>query len=61
LIAKPQVSSVIFGARDLEQLEANLAATELELTPGQIAALDQASAFDIGYPYAFIQSIQQTW
>jgi len=61
LIAKPQVSSVIFGARDLAQLEGNLAAADLELTPGQIATLDQASAFELGYPYAFIQSIQQTW
>jgi aryl-alcohol dehydrogenase-like predicted oxidoreductase len=61
LLAKPQVSSVIFGARNLEQLETNLAAADLELTPGQLAALDQASAFELGYPYAFIQSIQSTW
>jgi aryl-alcohol dehydrogenase-like predicted oxidoreductase len=61
LLAKPQVSSVIFGARNLEQLETNLAAADLELTPGQLAALDQASAFELGYPYAFIQSIQSAW
>jgi aryl-alcohol dehydrogenase-like predicted oxidoreductase len=61
LIAKPQVSSVIFGARDLHQLDANLAAAELVLTPGQLAALDQASAFDLGYPYAFIQATQMSW
>ncbi|MBC7978507.1 MAG: aldo/keto reductase [Myxococcales bacterium] len=61
LLAKPQVSSVIFGARDLAQLETNLAAAELELTPAQLAALDQASAFDLGYPYAFIQATQSSW
>jgi len=61
LLAKPQVSSVIFGARDIAQLEANLAAVDLELSPKQVAALDQASAFDLGYPYAFIQNTQATW
>jgi aryl-alcohol dehydrogenase-like predicted oxidoreductase len=61
LLAKPQVSSVIFGARSLEQLAANLAAADLVLTPAQVTALDQASAFELGYPYEFIQQIQQTW
>jgi aryl-alcohol dehydrogenase-like predicted oxidoreductase len=61
LIAKPQVSSVIFGARTVAQLDENLAAAALELTPGQVAALDQASAFELGYPYSFIQATQSTW
>ena len=61
LLARPQVTSVIFGARTVEQLDTNLAGAELELAPGQLAALDQASAFDLGYPYAFIQSIQSSW
>ncbi len=61
LLAKPQVSSVIFGARTIEQLDANLAAADLELTAGQLAALDQASAFELGYPYSFIQSTQSSW
>jgi aryl-alcohol dehydrogenase-like predicted oxidoreductase len=61
LLAKPTVSSVIFGARTLDQLEANLAAADLQLTPDQISALDQASAFELGYPYSFIQSIQSSW
>ena len=61
LLAKPQVSSVIFGARTVEQLEANLPAAELELAPKHVAALDQASAFDVGYPYSFIQTTQQVW
>jgi aryl-alcohol dehydrogenase-like predicted oxidoreductase len=61
LLAKPQVSSVIFGARTVEQLEANLAASELELSAKQLAALDTASAFDLGYPYSFIQTTQSIW
>ncbi len=61
LLAKPQVSSVIFGARTIEQLAANLAAVELELSAKQLAELDTASAFDLGYPYAFIQNTQSTW
>ena len=58
LLTRPQVTSVIFGARTLEQLEANLAAAELELTPGHVATLDQASALDLGYPYSFISQMQ---
>ena len=61
LLAKPQVSSVIFGARTVEQLDANLAAADLVLTPAQVATLDEASGFELGYPYDFIRSIQQTW
>jgi aryl-alcohol dehydrogenase-like predicted oxidoreductase len=61
LLARPQVTSVIFGARTVEQLETNLAGGELELAPGQLAALDQASAFDLGYPYSFIQASQSSW
>ncbi len=61
LLSKPQVTSVIFGARTVEQLEANLIAAQLELAPGHLATLDQASAFELGYPYAFIQSTQSSW
>jgi aryl-alcohol dehydrogenase-like predicted oxidoreductase len=61
LLAQPQVSSVIFGARTIEQLETNLAAADLALTPAQLATLDQASAIELGYPYAFIQATQASW
>ncbi|MBA3817321.1 MAG: aldo/keto reductase [Deltaproteobacteria bacterium] len=61
LTVKPQVSSVIFGARTIEQLAANLAAADLELTAKHVAALDQASAFDLGYPYSFIGNTQSSW
>jgi aryl-alcohol dehydrogenase-like predicted oxidoreductase len=61
LLQRPQVSSVIFGARTVEQLDANLAAAELQLSAAHVASLDQASAFDVGYPYSFIQATQSTW
>jgi aryl-alcohol dehydrogenase-like predicted oxidoreductase len=61
LLAKPQVSSVIFGARNVEQLDANLAAADLELPAKHVETLDKASAFDLGYPYSFIGNTQTTW
>jgi len=61
LLAKPQVTSVIFGARTIEQLDANLVAADLTLSAKHLTLLDEASAFDLGYPYAFIQATQSTW
>lgn len=61
LLAKPSVTSVIFGARTVEQLDANLAGGELELSAKHVATLDQASTFELGYPYSFIQMTQATW
>lgn len=54
LLHKPAVTSVIFGARTVAQLDDNLAAAELSLTAEQVARLDALSAFDPGYPYDFI-------
>jgi aryl-alcohol dehydrogenase-like predicted oxidoreductase len=61
LLAKPQVTSVIFGARSIEQLDANLAGAELKLSPNHLDALDKASAFELGYPYEFIKATQSIW
>ena len=61
LLAKPQVTSVIFGARTIEQLDANLVAADLELSAAHQKTLDDASALDLGYPYSFIQATQSTW
>jgi aryl-alcohol dehydrogenase-like predicted oxidoreductase len=52
LVDRPCVSSVILGARTLEQLEQNLGAVGLHLTPEETRILDEASnpgAAD--YPY----------
>jgi aryl-alcohol dehydrogenase-like predicted oxidoreductase len=52
LAARPAVTSVILGARTLEQLDANLAAADLVLTADETAALDEASVLPVGdYPY----------
>jgi aryl-alcohol dehydrogenase-like predicted oxidoreductase len=50
VLAKPFVMSVITGAKTLAQLEDNLAATELTLTPAEIARLDEVSALPPEYP-----------
>jgi aryl-alcohol dehydrogenase-like predicted oxidoreductase len=55
------VTSVIFGARDVAQLEDNLAAASLELSPADMQKLDEASSYDLGYPYAFIKNVQGRW
>ncbi len=54
LLAKPEVSTVIVGARTLGQLEDNLAAAGLALTGDELASLDQVSQPAWGYPYSFI-------
>jgi len=61
LTHKPQVSSVIFGARTIEQLDANLAAATLSLAPSELSSLDLASRPDYGYPYEFIAGICGKW
>jgi aryl-alcohol dehydrogenase-like predicted oxidoreductase len=61
LLSRAEVSSVIFGARSLEQLDDNLRAAEVKLTAEQVKQLDAASAFALGYPYEFLQRIQGRW
>ncbi|MDF3064594.1 MAG: aldo/keto reductase [Polyangiaceae bacterium] len=61
LLSKPQVTSAIFGARTLDQLESNVKATELSLSAEQIKRLDDASALELGYPYGFMNNVQGRW
>ncbi len=61
LLARPVVSSVIFGARTVAQLEENLAAGDLDLPADARARLDAASAPELGYPYDFIKNIDGAW
>jgi aryl-alcohol dehydrogenase-like predicted oxidoreductase len=61
VMQRPQVTSVIFGARTLEQLDQNLKAASLNMSTDQIARLDEASAFELGYPYDFMKRIQNRW
>jgi aryl-alcohol dehydrogenase-like predicted oxidoreductase len=51
LLSRPTVSTLVIGARNEEQLKANLGAVGWTLTPDQIAKLDAASARPLAYPY----------
>ena len=51
LLQRPTVSSVVIGARNEEQLKANLGAVGWALTPAQVAKLDAASETAKPYPY----------
>src|ERR1700730_9497776 len=50
LLAKPVVTSVIIGAKRLDQLQDNLAAVELKLTQDELRQLDEVSALAPEYP-----------
>ncbi|MFK3983851.1 aldo/keto reductase [Micromonospora sp. NPDC050397] len=50
LLAQPAVTSVIAGARKLEQLTDNIAASELTLTAQDLAELDEVSRLPVAYP-----------
>jgi aryl-alcohol dehydrogenase-like predicted oxidoreductase len=61
LLAKPSVTSVIFGARTTAQLDDNLKVLDVKLSAGDVQKLDEASAIELGYPYKFIGNIQKRW
>jgi aryl-alcohol dehydrogenase-like predicted oxidoreductase len=50
-LVNPGVTSPIVGARTLAQLEDNLGALDVQFTEGQLAALGEASAIDLGFPH----------
>jgi aryl-alcohol dehydrogenase-like predicted oxidoreductase len=60
LLARPEVSSLVVGARTVAQLDDNLAALTLELSPHELASLDAVSELPWGYPYAFI-GVREPW
>jgi aryl-alcohol dehydrogenase-like predicted oxidoreductase len=55
LLSRPVVSSVVVGARTVEQLEDDLAAAELALDETHLERLDRVSAPEAPYPYRFQQ------
>jgi aryl-alcohol dehydrogenase-like predicted oxidoreductase len=50
LLHKNVVTSVIIGAKRMDQLEDNLAAVNVSLTDDQVAELDEVSKLPLGYP-----------
>jgi aryl-alcohol dehydrogenase-like predicted oxidoreductase len=61
LLRKPAVTSVIFGARSVDQLDDNLRAVEVKLPDAVMESLDKASTPDWGYPYTFMKTVMGTW
>jgi len=51
LLQRPTVSTLIIGARNEDQLRANLGAIGWKLAPDQVAKLDAASDLTPAYPY----------
>lgn len=54
---RPGVTSTILGARTLAQLDDNLGGIGWELSEEHEAALEDASAIPMGYPYEFINMV----
>jgi aryl-alcohol dehydrogenase-like predicted oxidoreductase len=50
VLAKPFVTSVIIGAKRLEQLHDNVAAVDLKLTDDEMKKLDEVSVLPLEYP-----------
>jgi aryl-alcohol dehydrogenase-like predicted oxidoreductase len=61
LLGRPAVTSVIFGTRSVAQLDANLGAATLKLPAELAAGLDEASSYELGYPYDFMARVMGTW
>ncbi|MDO5608773.1 MAG: aldo/keto reductase [Capnocytophaga sp.] len=51
ILTKPSVSSVVIGGRTLEQIENNINATGVQLTPDEIKRLNEVSKLPLLYPY----------
>ncbi len=60
LLARPEVSSVIIGARNESQLADNVAALDVKLTADDVRELDAASTPVWGYPHDFI-GLREPW
>lgn len=56
LLGRPQVASVIVGARRVAQLDDNIGATGLTLDPAELALLDKATALRPEYPAWIVRS-----
>jgi aryl-alcohol dehydrogenase-like predicted oxidoreductase len=50
LLAKPYVTTVIIGAKTVEQLDDNIASTQVQLRDEELKRLDEASALPPEYP-----------
>ena len=60
LLARPVVTSVIIGAKRLDQLQDNLAAVELTFTEDEVRQLDEVSVLPPEYPGWALRSREPT-
>ena len=56
VLAKPFITSVILGAKRIEQLDENIAAAEIELTTEELVQLDSVSELPQEYPEWMIRA-----
>ena len=61
VLAQPGLTSIISGAKTVEQLDDNLGAEELTLPAPLVERLDKISAVEWGYPFDFITRIDGDW
>ena len=58
--SRPAISSIIIGARTLQQLDENLAALDVQLLPEDIAVLDDLTRPNPGYPMSVLAAGRNT-
>jgi aryl-alcohol dehydrogenase-like predicted oxidoreductase len=56
LAARPGVTSIIIGARTLDQLDDNVGALDVRLTAEQMQRLEEVSRPKLNFPYDFVQN-----
>src|SRR3546814_11970729 len=61
ILAKPFVMSVIIGAKNMEQLDQNIASTEMTLDAEDMARLDAVSALPSEYPGWMLERQKAGW
>lgn len=57
-LAQPGVTSALLGARTPEQAIENIEALSVELSPEQLADLNQVSAIELGFPHDFLAQVR---
>lgn len=53
---QPGVTSIIIGARRVNQLKDNLQSLEVELSETHLKQLDEISRIDLGFPHSFLKT-----
>jgi aryl-alcohol dehydrogenase-like predicted oxidoreductase len=58
LLTKRTIASVLIGANKIAQLDDNLAAVDLKLTPEELAKLNEMTSAPLPYPHWFTDRVQ---